>query len=94
MESLNLMKLYDESVITVYSDHCIYYTLMDDFHTAKSRSNVNVIKNMTFTINPPGDAHGSAEEICRLEAAQIRRGKRQSKKTLSFAIINPFHSPI
>ena len=39
MKSLNLMKLYDESVITVNPDHCICYTLMDDFHTAKSRSN-------------------------------------------------------
>ena len=41
---------------------------------------VNVRKNLTFTIKPPADAHGFAREICRLRAAQIRRGKRQSKE--------------
>ena len=41
---------------------------------------MNVRKNLTFTIKPPADAHGFAKEVCRLRAAQIRRGKRQSKE--------------
>ena len=55
---------------------------------------MNVRKNLTFTIKPPADAHGFAREICRLRAAQIRRGKRQSKENfvVCYSIfLNPVH---